>query len=180
MKKRVSGQKMDYLLKMNIDPSNKFCMKQILFSFILLVTWCFKVNSAQVTVILSGLNDGDEAQLVISSETYLSTISVASNGSFTFEDVSSGIHYVKAECMGYECSPAQTVVVNEKGTISPNQDIKLVLTPISSSENEWNFLWQEDGSPAGYTHTSHINRPPEIEYLGKKIVPANVPSYAIL
>ncbi|MDE6417366.1 MAG: Ig-like domain-containing protein [Duncaniella sp.] len=58
--------------------------------------------------------------------------------------------------------------------------IKLTVTKQSGNTDEWSFSWQEDGSPAGYTQTSYVNKPLEIDFLGKKIVPADVPSFTIL
>ncbi len=135
---------------------------------------------ADVKVTLSGLEDSGSATISLASYTYLETIETANNGDFVFHNVPVGRHYVKAEAQGYNTLEAQCIEVREDGSVIPPVAIKLVVTKQSANPDEWKFTWREDGSPSGYTTTSHVNKPAEIEFLGKKIVPADVPSAAIL
>ncbi len=134
---------------------------------------------AKIQVKVSGLEATDSATISIASYTYLETMKVSSDGEYIFADVPDGTHSVKIEANGYASSPSQSIVVSD-GNVSPSQPIKLTVTKHSGNPDEWSFSWHEDGSPAGYTQTSHVNKPIEIDFLGKKIVPADVPSFAIL
>ena len=135
--------------------------------------------AADVSFSVKGLNVGDKAMVSLASDTYLATQKVA-NGDYSFADVPAGKHFLKIEISGYNLPEAQAVVVNEDGSVEPVVGIKLVVTPMSRNENEWIHSWREDGSVAGYVTTAHINTPPEIDFLGKKVVPSDVASMAIL
>lgn len=140
----------------------------------------FGLAAATVHFKVTGLEDSDTAIASIASYSYLETMTVSANGDYTFTDVPPGTHYLKIEAAGYISNPSQTVKVSEAGEVIPSTSVKLILTKQSDNPNEWTFKWEEDGSPSGYTQTSHINKPAEIEFLGKKIVPANVPSFSLL
>ncbi|MDE6555853.1 MAG: hypothetical protein K2K55_02715, partial [Duncaniella sp.] len=128
---------------------------------------------------VTGLESPDVATISIASYTYLETIEVSSNGDYTFTNVPDGTHYVKIESSGYNSNPSKEVIV-KNGSVTPSEPLRLALTKKSENPDEWTFQWEEDGSPAGYTQTSNVNKPVEIEFLGKKIVPADVPSFSIL
>ncbi len=135
--------------------------------------------AADVKVILSGLATGDKVMLSIASGSYLATIQATENGTFTFVNVPEGKHSVKAEATGYNVMEALTVEVKNNSVV-PSQPLKIAVTKMSENPDSWNFEWKEDGSPSGYTTTAHKNEPAEIEFLGKMIVPADVPSFSIL
>ncbi|MCM1356831.1 MAG: carboxypeptidase-like regulatory domain-containing protein [Staphylococcus sp.] len=137
-------------------------------------------DAGNVKVRFTGVEDGDKAVLSIASGEYLSTLTVTADGSYEFKDVPAGRHSVKAEAPGYNVIEALTVVVNEDGSVIPSEPLRVAITKQSADPNEWNFTWKEDDSPAGYTTTSYINKPVEIDFLGKKIVPSGVPSANIL
>ncbi len=153
-------------------------MKRLITSFLVIVA---ALNSfgAKVQVKVSGLESPDAAIVTIASYTYLETLTVNTDGEYSFPNVPDGTHYVKIEAGGYASSQSQTVVV-DNGNVNPSVPIKLNVTKQSGNTDEWSFSWEEDGSPAGYTQTSHVNKPVEIDFLGKKIVPADVPSFTIL
>ncbi|MDE5785600.1 MAG: carboxypeptidase regulatory-like domain-containing protein, partial [Duncaniella sp.] len=150
-----------------------------------LITYLFVMAAALysfgavVRVKVTGLESPDAATVTIASYTYLETMNVSSNGEYSFPDVPDGTHSVKIEAGGYASSTSQTVVV-DNGNVMSSEPVKLNIAKLSESTDEWSFSWQEDGSPAGYTQTSHVNKPVEIDFLGKKIVPADVPSFTIL
>ena len=135
--------------------------------------------AADVKVILSGLATGDKVMLSIASGSYLATIQATENGTFTFVNVPEGKHSVKAEATGYNVMEALTVEVKNNSVV-PSQPLKIAVTKMSENPDSWNFEWKEDGSPSGHTTTAHKNEPAEIEFLGKMIVPADVPSFSIL
>lgn len=137
-------------------------------------------HAGNVKVRFTGVEEGDKAVLSIASGEYLSTITITSDGSYEFKDVPAGRHSVKAEAPGYNVIEALTVIVNEDGSVIPSEPLRVAITKQSADPNEWNFSWKEDDSPAGYTTTSYINKPIEIDFLGKKIVPSDVPSANIL
>ncbi len=136
--------------------------------------------SANVTVRFSGLQDGDKGALTIASESYLASIPVSENGTYVFENVPAGEHSVKAEATGYNAIEALKVVVGPDGSVAPSEPLKIPVTKMSDDPSKWEFEWKEDGSLSGYTTTAHVNKPAEIEFLGKMIVPADVPSFGIL
>ena len=136
--------------------------------------------NADVPITLSGLQNGDEVNVTISSDAYLSTMSIAGDGNFAFTDVPIGKHFIKVEGNGYNLPESQTVVVNNDGSIDPQIGISLVITKMSDNSNSWTHSWHEDGSTSGFTTTAYVNKPSSIKYLGKQIVPANVPSQSIL
>ena len=125
------------------------------------------------------MEKGDKAILSIASGTYLASIPVSENGTFTFANVPDGKHSVKAEATGYNVMEAMTVIV-KNNSVTPSQPLKIAITKMSKNPDSWTFEWKEDGSPSGHTTTAHKNEPAEIEFLGKMIVPADVPSFSIL
>ena len=155
-------------------------MKRTVFLAFLLAVMIQSVFAADVTVKFSGLQDGDKATLTIASDTYLASLPVTSDGTYVFENVPQGKHCVKAEATGYNVIEALTVIVNQDGSVAPSEPLKVPVTKMSEDSSKWEFEWKEDGSPSGYTTTSNVNKPAEIEFLGKMIVPADVPSFGIL
>lgn len=155
-------------------------MKRISFLAFLLAVMIQSVFAANVTVKFSGLQDGDKASLTIASDTYLASLPVTANGTYVFENVPQGKHRVKAEATGYNVIEALTVIVDENGSVTPAEPLIIPITKMSDDPSRWSFEWKEDGSPSGYTTTSNVNKPAEIEFLGKMIVPADVPSFGIL
>lgn len=155
-------------------------MKKIATSLFLLFAATQIALAANVTVTFSGLQEGDKAALSIASDTYLASLPVSSNGTYVFENVPQGTHSVKAEATGYNVIEALTVIVGEDGSVVPAEPLKIPITKMSDDPSKWVFEWKEDGSPSGYTTTSNVNKPAEIEFLGKMIVPADVPSFGIL
>ena len=154
-------------------------MKNKLISLLMLAILPLAALAADVKVILSGLATGDKVMLSIASGSYLATIQATENGTFTFVNVPEGKHSVKAEATGYNVMKALTVEVKNNSVV-PSQPLKIAVTKMSENPDSWNFEWKEDGSPSGYTTTAHKNEPAEIEFLGKMIVPADVPSFSIL
>lgn len=154
-------------------------MKNKLISLLMLAILPLAALAADVKVILSGLATGDKVMLSIASGSYLATIQATENGTFTFVNVPEGKHSVKAEATGYNVMEALTVEVRNNGVV-PSQPLKIAVTKMSENPDSWNFEWKEDGSPSGYTTTAHKNEPAEIEFLGKMIVPADVPSFSVL
>ena len=154
-------------------------MKQKIFLLLMLALLPLSALAAEVKVILSGLEKGDKAILSIASGTYLASIPVSENGTFTFANVPDGKHSVKAEATGYNVMEAMTVIV-KNNSVTPSQSLKIAITKMSKNPDSWTFEWKEDGSPSGHTTTAHKNEPAEIEFLGKMIVPADVPSFSIL
>lgn len=135
---------------------------------------------ADVPFTLSGLQVGDKVSVTISSNEYLNTMSITADGSYAFENVPTGQHAIKVEAIGYNLPDSKLVIAKDDGTIEPFTGIKLVITKQDEDDSVWTHSWHEDGSISGYTTTAYVNKPAEIEYLGKKIVPADVPSQSIL
>ena len=153
-------------------------MKYPIFILLIFAT-TLKAFGASVHVQVDGIENSESATISIASYSYLETITVTSNGDYVFTGVPDGTHYVKSEANGYESLPSQMVNVSG-GNVYPSTPIKIVLSRQDENSEAWTFKWEEDGSPAGYTQTTHVNEPSEIEFLGKKIVPSDVPSVAIL
>ena len=127
-----------------------------------------------------GLQANDKAKVTVSSEAYLETMTITQDGDYAFKNVPAGKHYIKVEASGYNVQDAQIVIVKEDGTIEPMVGFKLAVTKMEENSAKWTHSWHEDGSVSGYTTTAHVNTPPEVEFLGKKIVPSDVPSFSIL
>lgn len=149
-------------------------------SLILGMLAALTASASDVKVRFTGLQDGDKAVLAISSGTYLDNIAVESNGDYTFSGVPEGRHMVKAEAIGYEAIEALPVIVGADGSVMPSEPLRVNVTSRSDDPNVWQFEWREDDTPASYTTTSHVNKPADIEFLGKKIVPSDAPSAATL
>lgn len=145
---------------------------------LLAVSMCFA--NANVPFTLSGLQNGDKVSVTISSSEYLKSMTVTADGSYVFGDVPTGQHAIKVEAIGYNLPDSKSVNVKDDGTIEPFTGIALVITKMDEDDSKWTHSWHEDGSIAGYTTTAYVNKPAVIEYLGKKIVPADVPSLSIL
>ncbi len=156
-------------------------MKRLL-SFLFVTCCCICTICAAGTVkfTVSGVQQGDNPIVTLEAGTYLTTLTIEADGGYAFNNVPTGEYYVKIEAAGYNIPAAQKVIVHEDGSIDPVVGLKLAITKMSENPNEWIHSWQTDGSTSGYVTTSHINTQPEIEFLGKKIVPSDVPSMSIL
>lgn len=155
-------------------------MKKVLFLLCCVTLVVQKMLAADVTVVFSGLAEGDKANLTIASSSYLATMPVAANGIYVFKDVPEGKHGVKAEAIGYNLIETLMVIVDGNGNVQPSEPLKIPVTKMDEDPNRWTFEWKEDGSLSGYTTTANVNKPAEIEFLGKMIVPADVPSFGVL
>ena len=150
-----------------------FIISMLMFTLV-----CFA--SGNVNYTLTGLISGDRAVVSLGSDAYLVSAEHSSDGSYIFNDVPEGKHFIKVEASGYNLPAAQTVIVDADGGVSPLVGIKLSITRMSEDDNVWIHSWSEDVSNSGYTTTSHINTPPVIEFLGEKIIPSDVPLTGIL
>lgn len=162
---------------------NKNIMKRINVKILNLILGMMTGLSAEAAVVrteLGGLETGDSAVVSISSQTFFSSRQVKANGLVDFPDVIPGLHSVKVEASGYNLPKTQLVRVNEDGSVDPAVGIKLVMTKMEEDPDTWHHVWESDGSIGGYTTTSHVNVRPEVEFLGKRIVPSDVPSMALL
>ena len=155
-------------------------MKRFSLSLLTLLATMMCLANANVPFTLSGLQSGDKVSVTISSNEYLNTMTVTADGSYTFSDVPTGQHAIKVEAIGYNLPDSKLVNVKDDGTVEPFTGIALVITKMEEDDSKWTHSWHEDGSIAGYTTTAYVNKPAEIVYLGKKIVPADVPSQSIL
>lgn len=136
--------------------------------------------SADVNFKVQGLLPERDATVSLGSETWLSTQCIDIDGVYTFKDVPSGLHSLKITAPGYNIPDTKLVRVNEDGSVDPQITIELVVTPMSDDPSHWVHEWRQDESVEGYTKTSYVNTRPEIEFLGKKIVPSDVPYASIL
>lgn len=151
--------------------------KKCLFT-ILILAWHASTRifaEGKVEFVVSGLQTNDKAIVSLGADTYLDTKTIDVDGTYSFTNVPAGEYFVKAEASGYNLPQAQTVKVKDDGSVVPAVPIQISITPKSGNPDEWNHSWEEDGSLSGYVTTSHINTPPEIEFLGKKMVPSDVP-----
>lgn len=155
-------------------------MKRLLFLLVLLQFGLGFSWAAKVEFKVTGVQPGDQAVVSIGSDAYLATMEVLADGSYAFEDVPSGKMFLKIEASGYNLPKALTVIVNGDGSVVPKVPQTLAITKMADDSNTWTHSWQEDGSLSGYTTTAYINKRPEVEFLGKKIVPADVPSVSML
>lgn len=149
----------------------------------LLTLWlvCLAIaQAAKVEYKVTGVQSGDKAVVSIGSDAYLATTEVSVDGSYSFDNVPAGKMFLKIEASGYHLPQALTIIVNEDGSIEPMVPQTLAITKMDADPNIWTHSWQEDGSLSGYTTTASINKRPEIEFLGKKIVPSDVPSVGML
>ncbi|MDH8701497.1 hypothetical protein M2138_000843 [Dysgonomonadaceae bacterium PH5-43] len=145
---------------------------------LMLTTMLFAFTSvfAQGTLnyTVSGLQANDKSVVSLGSNAYLDTKTISADGSYTFTDIPAGEYFIKIEANGYNLPDAQTVIVHENGSIDPAVGIKMVITKMEADSDTWTHSWSEDVSNSGYTKTAYVNNPPEIEFLGKKIVPSDV------
>ncbi len=156
-------------------------MKQLysfLFALFCSITTMSAAGNVKFTV--SGIQQGDAPIVTLESSAYLNSLAIEKDGDYSFDDVPTGKYYIKIEASGYNIPAAQIVIVNEDGSIEPIVGIKISITKMSENPDEWTHSWQTDGSTSGYVTTAHINTPPEIEFLGKKIVPSDVASMSVL
>lgn len=146
----------------------------------LLLSIRLAVAAGEVSFSVSGLKTSDKSIVSLGSDSYLDTQTLAADGSYSFAQVPAGKYFIKIEASGYHLPQAQVVIVKEDGSVQPSAPVQFVLTKMADNPDEWMHSWTEDASTSGYVTTAHINTPPEIEFLGKKIVPADVPSWGIL
>lgn len=155
-------------------------MKRLLSLLSLWLVSLGMVWAAKVDFKVTGVQSGDVATVSIGSDAYLATMEVSGDGSYVFDGVPVGKMFLKIEASGYNLPAALTIIVNEDGSIEPMVAQTLAITKMADDPNTWTHSWQEDGSLSGYTTTAYVNSRPEVEFLGKKIVPADVPSVGML
>ncbi len=155
-------------------------MKRLLSLLSLWLVSLGMVWAAKVDFKVTGVQSGDVAMVSIGSDAYLATMEVSGDGSYVFDGVPVGKMFLKIEASGYNLPAALTIIVNEDGSIEPMVAQTLAITKMADDPNTWTHSWQEDGSLSGYTTTAYVNSRPEVEFLGKKIVPADVPSVGML
>lgn len=155
-------------------------MKRLLSLLSLWLVSLGMVWAAKVDFKVTGVQSGDVATVSIGSDAYLATMEVSGDGSYVFDGVPVGKMFLKIEASGYNLPAALTIIVNEDGSIEPMVAQTLAITKMDEDPNTWTHSWQEDGSLSGYTTTAYVNSRPEVEFLGKKIVPSDVPSMAML
>ncbi len=155
-------------------------MKRLLSLLSLWLVSLGMVWAAKVDFKVTGVQSGDVATVSIGSDAYLATMEVSGDGSYSFDQVPVGKMFLKIEASGYNLPKALTIIVNEDGSIEPMVAQTLAITKMADDPNTWTHSWQEDGSLSGYTTTAYVNSRPEVEFLGKKIVPSDVPSMAML
>lgn len=161
--------------------TNDFRLMKRLLSLLTLWLVCLAIaQAAKVEYKVTGVQSGDKAVVSIGSDAYLATTEVSVDGSYSFDNVPAGKMFLKIEASGYHLPQALTIIVNEDGSIEPMVPQTLAITKMDVDPNTWTHSWQEDGSLSGYTTTASINKRPEIEFLGKKIVPSDVPSVGML
>jgi len=154
-------------------------MKRSIFLILSIVVGLTAVAQGTIPFSLQGIQSGDKVSVTISSSSYLVTQELTQDGDYAFADVPVGMHYIKVEANGYNLPDSKAVVVNADGSIEPKVGIQLSITKMSG-DGAWTHSWHEDGSISGYTTTAHVNQPAKIVYLGKTIVPSDVPSESIL
>lgn len=154
-------------------------MKRSVFLILSIVVGLTAVAQGTIPFSLQGIQSGDKVSVTISSSSYLVTQELTQDGDYAFADVPVGMHYIKVEANGYNLPDSKAVVVNADGSIEPKVGIQLSITKMSG-DGAWTHSWHEDGSISGYTTTAHVNQPAKIVYLGKTIVPSDVPSESIL
>lgn len=150
----------------------------ILFALLVSIQIVGAVGKVSFTVV--GLQSGDKSFVSLGGDTYLATQTITADGDYSFADVPAGTHSIKIEVAGYNLPQAQMLMVKEDGSVLPSSPLQLVVTKMVDNPNEWRHSWSEDESTSGYVTTAHIATPPEIEFLGKKIVPADVASTGVL
>jgi hypothetical protein len=156
-------------------------MKKIILSIIMLSFLALQIFAqGTLNYSVSGLQSGDRAVVSFGSDSYLDTKTVSANGSYTFEHIPAGKYFIKIEASGYNLPNAQTVVVHVNGSIDPVIGIRLVVTKMATDPAVWTHSWGEDVSNSGYTTTAYVNNPPTVEFLGKQIVPSDVPFVGML
>lgn len=151
-----------------------------MFSVLFMLTAFLYGFCANVNYKVQGLLPDRDATVSLGSASWLSTQSVEVDGEYSFSDVPAGLHSLKITAPGYNVPATKLVRVNEAGSVDPQVAIELVVTPMSDDPTHWVHEWQQDESVEGYTKTSYVNNRPEVEFLGKKIVPADVPYASIL
>lgn len=137
-------------------------------------------SAADVSYKVTGIVAGDTATVSIGSDEYLATAQITADGTYTFVNVPTGTMFLKIEASGYNLPAAKIVTVNADGTVEPYIALTLAITKMADDPNLWTHSWQEDVSLSGYTTTAYVNQRPTVEFLGKKIVPADVPSMSII
>ena len=110
-------------------------MKRMVFTLCSLFTAMLMLANANVTVSLSGVKNGDNVTLSVSSNAFMKTINATADGDYVFADVPVGKHAVKVETSGYNLPQTQYVRVNEDGSVDPMTGIRIVITKMSYDED---------------------------------------------
>lgn len=110
-------------------------MKRLVFTLCGLLTTMLALANADVTVSLSGVKNGDNVTLSVSSNAFMKTINVTADGDYVFTDVPVGKHAVKVETSGYNLPDTKYVTVNEDGSVDPMTGIKIVITKMADDES---------------------------------------------
>lgn len=126
-------------------------------------------QTATVTGQVQGIIGGDMAQLTLGNDQYLQRLFV-SNGSFQFNNVPPGKHFVKIDITGYTVNIAKEIIVGGNGAISGDL-LNFTVSKLPSVDNngQFSFSWQEDKSRSGQQQSAYVNKRPEITFINEKI-----------
>ena len=104
---------------------------------------------------------------ILSNDRTLLDVVPDAQGKFIFEGVEPGDYVLKVNGVGYDTGRSQslTIVPEEMGD---GVSEELLFQVHQLPDADFLFQWEDDSSSAGVEYSSYINKPVEVEILGKK------------
>jgi len=111
---------------------------------------------------LTGLKEGDSAQITVISDKSITTKIVKGNA-FSVSGLESGTYTIKFNGQGYKFSPTQKVTYTNSKL---GNDLALNFSATELDTANFKYHWEEDVSVSGSEYSSYVNTPPELTVLG--------------
>jgi alpha-tubulin suppressor-like RCC1 family protein len=124
-----------------------------------------EVVSSPVSGRVKGVTAGHALRAILAGDKGLYDVAVDAQGNFSITGVESGEYDLKIQGAGYDIGNAKRVYVTELAD-APVNELTFRVIPLPSED--FRFSWLDDSTPGGSEISSYVNKPVEVEILGKK------------
>jgi len=114
-----------------------------------------------------GAGEGHGLRAILSNDRALLDVVPDAQGKFIFEGVEPGDYALKVNGVGYDTGHSRSLTIVPANMGNGGSE-ELVFQVHRLPDADFLFQWEDDSSSAGVEYSSYINKPVEVEILGKK------------